>query len=78
MPGDNAWSESFFATLKKELTHWRHYETRESVRAAVFEYVHCFYNATRTQRGLGYMSPRERFESSRRTGGQAGQGEMAA
>ncbi|MDR1727777.1 MAG: IS3 family transposase, partial [Acidobacteriota bacterium] len=32
MPGDNAWSESFFATLKKELTHWRHYETRESVR----------------------------------------------
>ncbi len=37
MPGDNAWSESFFATMKKELIHWKHYETKESVRAAVFE-----------------------------------------
>ncbi len=39
MPGDNAWSESFFATMKKELIHWTHYETKESVRAAVFEYI---------------------------------------
>ncbi len=27
MPGDSAWSESFFATMKKELIHWMHYET---------------------------------------------------
>jgi len=25
MPGDNAWSESFFATMKKKLIHWANY-----------------------------------------------------
>jgi putative transposase len=39
MPGDNAWSESFFATMKKELIHWTHFETKEAVRAAVLEYI---------------------------------------
>ncbi|MDR1471432.1 MAG: IS3 family transposase, partial [Synergistaceae bacterium] len=28
-PGDNAWSESFFANLKKEAVHWAHFKTRE-------------------------------------------------
>jgi len=63
MPGDNSWSESFFATMKKELIHWSHFETREQARAAVFEYVYCFYNVTRIQKGLDYMSPREYFRS---------------
>jgi len=39
MPDNNAWSESFFATMKKGLIHWTHYETKESVRAVVFEYI---------------------------------------
>jgi putative transposase len=63
MPGDNAWSESFFATMKKELIHWMHYETKESVRAAVFEYIYCFYNVKRIQKKLGYMSPNEYLRS---------------
>ena len=63
MPGDNAWSESFFATMKKELIHWTHYETKESVRAAVFEYIYCFYNVKRIQKRLGYMSPKEYLKS---------------
>ena len=63
MPGDNAWSESFFATMKKELIHWTHYETKESVRAAVFEYIYDFYNMERIQKRLGYMSPKEYFRS---------------
>jgi putative transposase len=63
MPGDNAWSESFFATMKKELIHWTHYETKEMVRAAVFEYIYCFYNVKRIQKRLGYMSPGEYFGS---------------
>ena len=29
-PGDNAWSESFFSVLKKEIVHWRFYPTHES------------------------------------------------
>jgi putative transposase len=65
MPGDNAWSESFFATMKKELIHWTHYETKEAARAAVFEYIYCFYNVTRIQERLGYMSPREYLRSLR-------------
>ncbi len=63
MPGDNAWSESFFATMKKELIHWTHYETKDSVRAAVFEYIYCFYNDKRIQKRLGYMSPKEYLRS---------------
>lgn len=63
MPGDNSWSESFFATMKKELIHWTHYETKESVRAAVFEYIYGFYNVKRIQKRLGYMSPREYLRS---------------
>ena len=63
MPGDNAWSESFCATMKKELIHWPPYETKESVRADVFEYVYCFYNVKRIQKRLGYMSPIEFLRS---------------
>lgn len=65
MPGDNAWSESFFATLKKELIHRTHYATKEEVRTAVFEYIYCFYNGQRIQEGLDYLSPHEYFKSLR-------------
>jgi transposase InsO family protein len=32
MPGDNSWSESFFANLKKGTVHWDHFRTREEAR----------------------------------------------
>jgi len=63
MPGDNSWSESFFATMKKELVHWTHFGTRDEARAEVFDYIYGFYNVTRIQKGLGYMSPRMFRES---------------
>ena len=56
-PGDNAWSESFFSILKKEIIHWRFYPTRESARQAIFEYIEIFYNRRRVQKRLGYLSP---------------------
>jgi len=56
-PGDNAWSESFFAILKKEIVHWRVYKTREEARKAIFEYIEVFYNRQRAQKRLGYLSP---------------------
>ena len=59
MPGDNAWSESFFATLKKECIHFRHFATRDELRQAVFEWIECFYNTRRVQERLGYMTPNE-------------------
>jgi putative transposase len=56
-PGDNAWSESFFSVLKKEIVHWRFYPTREAARQAIFEYIEEFYNRRRVQKRLGYLSP---------------------
>jgi putative transposase len=59
MPGDNAWSESFFATLKKECIHGNHFATREELRETVFSWIESFYNNRRVQARLGYRSPRE-------------------
>ena len=56
-PGDNAWSESFFSILKKEIVHWRFYPTREAARQAIFEYIEVFYNRRRVQKRLKYLSP---------------------
>ena len=58
-PGDNAWSESFFANFKKEAVHWRWFPTREQARQAVFAYIEGFYNTRRVQKRLGYLSPKE-------------------
>lgn len=56
-PGDNAWSESFFAILKKEIIHWHFYPTREAARQRIFEYIEVIYNRKRAQKRLGYLSP---------------------
>lgn len=58
-PGDNAWSESFFANLKKETVHWMNFRTREEARHRIFEHIEGFYNTKRAQRRLGYLSPME-------------------
>lgn len=59
MPGDNAWAESFFATLKKECIHFRSFATRDQLRQRVFAWIEGFYNTRRVQERLGYMAPRE-------------------
>ena len=59
MPGDNAWAESFFATLKKECIHFRQFATRDELRQTVFAWIESFYNTRRVQARLGYASPRE-------------------
>jgi putative transposase len=56
---DNAPMESFFASLKKELTHHEDYATREEARASIFEYIEVFYNRRRRHSTLGYVSPAE-------------------
>jgi putative transposase len=56
-PGDNSWSESFFANLKKEAVHWVNFVTRQEARNAMFAYIDGFYNTKRIQRKLGYLSP---------------------
>jgi putative transposase len=54
---DNAPAESFFASLKKELTHHEDYQTREEARASIFEYIEVFYNNQRLHSSLGYVTP---------------------
>jgi len=60
--GDNAWSESFFANLKKEAVHWRHFRTREEARQKIFAHIEGFYNTKRAQERLGYLSPMQWLE----------------
>jgi len=54
---DNAYMESFFATLKKELVHNEKYQTREEASLSIFEYVEVFYNRVRKHSALGNKSP---------------------
>jgi putative transposase len=54
---DNAPMESFFATLKSELIHRRHYRTRREARKDIFEYIEVFYNRQRRHSALNYLSP---------------------
>jgi transposase InsO family protein len=58
---DNAFAESFFHTLKNELTE-KIFTTKEEARKAIFEYIECWYNTKRLHSSLGYMSPKEYAE----------------
>ena len=54
---DNAPMESFFATLKKELIHRRHYQTRREAKTSIFEYIEGYYNPIRIHSAIQYYSP---------------------
>jgi len=54
---DNACAESFFSTLKNELTHGKTFATREAARVAIVEYIEGFYNRKRLHQTLGYRTP---------------------
>jgi len=56
---DNAVSESFFATLEKDLLQGWVPETRSVARAEIFDYIETFYNRRRLHSYLGYVSPAE-------------------
>jgi putative transposase len=56
---DNAMAESFFASIKNELTHHARYETFEEARSDIANYIELFYNQERLHSGLGYQTPNE-------------------
>ena len=56
---DNAITETFFHTLKTELTHRTKYRTREEARRSIFEYIEIFYNRRRLHSAIGYCTPVE-------------------
>jgi putative transposase len=61
---DNAPSENFFHTLKKELVHHRRYQTREEAKQDIFEYIEVFYNQQRRHSTIDYKAPLQ-FEAER-------------
>lgn len=54
---DNAVAESFFSTLKNELTFHERYVSRSAARAAIFDYIEMFYNPVRQHSYLEGLSP---------------------
>ena len=58
-PYDNACSESFFSSAKRECIYRKKYVTIEEVKQDLFEYIELFYNRKRMHSSLGYMSPVE-------------------
>jgi len=56
---DNAFAESFFHTLKVELTHRTRFQTREQARQAIEQYIDRWYNPSRLHSGLGYQTPED-------------------
>jgi putative transposase len=56
---DNAVAESFFASLRKELTNRVDFLTRDAARSNVFEYIEAFYNRVRRHSTISYKSPND-------------------
>jgi putative transposase len=54
---DNAPMESFWGTLKQELTNHRRYRTRQEAMQDIIEYIEVFYRRQRRQPRLGFLSP---------------------
>jgi transposase InsO family protein len=54
---DNAVAESFFATIKRELTDGRPWPTRQGLRRAVFDYIEGWYNTRRLHSSLRLPQP---------------------
>ena len=56
---DNAVSESFFASYKKELIHTRPWPSLKDVKKATFDWIETYYNRQRRHSTLGYLTPAE-------------------
>ena len=54
---DNAYMESFFSSLKRELIYHERFLTREEAKRRTFEYIEIFYNRNRLHSSLGYQTP---------------------
>ena len=59
MPYDNAAAETFFSSLKNELTHHEPFNSIDEARRKLFDYIEVFYNRQRKHQALGYRSPVE-------------------
>lgn len=63
---DNAVSESFFATYKKELIHTRPWPTLHRLRRETFAWINGYYYTRRRHSSINYLTPQE-YELGYRT-----------
>ena len=54
---DNACAETFFHSLKVELTQGERYATRTELKAELFQYIEAYYNNVRRHSALNYVNP---------------------
>jgi len=60
---DNAVAESFFKTLKVELTYHHKYQSREQAELSIFEYIETWYNQNRRHKHLKNLTILEYHKS---------------
>lgn len=60
---DNAFAESFFATLKKECVYRTRFKTKAEAHSVIFEFIEVWYNRKRLHSQLNYQTPVQ-FEES--------------
>jgi transposase InsO family protein len=65
-PYDNACTESFFATLKKEWIYHKVYKDMAELDNSLFEYIELFYNRKRMHTSLDNLAPREYYLNYRK------------
>ncbi len=56
-PYDNAWTESFIGTLKREMLRGGTFIDESDARTEIFEYIECYYNNNRKHSSIGYLTP---------------------
>jgi putative transposase len=61
-PYDNAWTESFMGTLKREMLQGRCFEDATDAQLELFEYIDGYYNNRRKHSAIGYLTPNQ-FEA---------------
>lgn len=61
-PYNNAMLESFFSTLRADLTDLYRFPTHQAAGTAMFEFIEVFYNRQRLHSFLDYHSPAD-FEA---------------
>lgn len=61
-PYDNAWSESFIGTLKREMLQDGCFEDATDAELELFEYIDGYYNNQRKHSAIGYITPNQ-FET---------------
>jgi putative transposase len=61
-PYENAWTESFIGTLKRDMLQGGCFDNASDARTEIFEYIEGYYNTHRKHSSLGYKTPNQ-FET---------------